>query len=305
MNRDSVNWKGYIPAITTPFQKTGEIDWEGFEELLIWLMNEGMHGLIVNGTTGEWFSQTVEEQGEIYKFASRVVNGRIPLIGGCTAFTASQSIEIAKLAEQAALDGLLIAPPPYIAPNDDELVSYYTTISDHVSLPICVYNWPRGTNVDMQKGLVKRLAQIEKVVAIKNSTVDQQNFVSTFFEVKDEIRYFGFPMNELGLTLVKFHGGEGTMGSGAVLGSVHPNFYNAIWNGEDELALEYGRKDQFLFQSWYKPDFSPQYGSQQAIVKCALNLKGLPGGYPRLPLLPLSDEEQLRVKKTLEEVEGM
>lgn len=303
MNRDSINWKGYIPAITTPFHSNGDIDWKGFEDLLNWLMDEGMHGIIVNGTTGEWFSQSVEEQGEIFQFAARIIDGKIPLLGGCTAFTADQSIEIAKLAGEAHLDGILIAPPPYIAPNDDELVSFYEHISNHVQLPICVYNWPRGTNVDMQKDLVKRLAQIDKVVAIKNSTINLQNFVSTFFEVKDDIRYFGFPMNELGVTLIKEHGGDGTMGSGAVLGSVHPNFYNAIWEGEYELALQYGRKDQFLFQSWYNPDFSPKYGSQQAIAKSALNLKGLPGGYPRLPLLPLTEEDVAKVKKTLEEVE--
>lgn len=83
MDRNTVDWKGYIPAITTPFLENGEVDWEGWEELLHWLVDEGMHGLLVNGTTGEWFSQSVEEQKELFRTASKHVNNRIPVIVGC------------------------------------------------------------------------------------------------------------------------------------------------------------------------------------------------------------------------------
>ncbi|MFC5449841.1 dihydrodipicolinate synthase family protein [Paenibacillus aestuarii] len=67
MDRNDVNWKGYIPAITTPFDKEGNIDWKGWEHLLEWLLQEGVHGIVVNGTSGEWFSQTVEEQRDLLR----------------------------------------------------------------------------------------------------------------------------------------------------------------------------------------------------------------------------------------------
>ncbi|MDQ0167970.1 4-hydroxy-tetrahydrodipicolinate synthase [Bacillus horti] len=303
MDKHSVEWKGYLPAISTPFLENGEVDWSGWRSLLEWLVEEGMHGLVLNGTTGEWFSQSLEEKKEIFKVAAEVVEGRIPLIGGCTAYTALEVAEQAAAAKAVGLDGILVAPSPYIVPTDDELVAFYENVSELVELPICIYNWPRGANLDMSAELVSRLADIEKVVAIKNSTPSLQNFVSTFFAVKDKLRYFGFPMNELGLTLIKEYGGDGTMGAGAVLGRVHPNFYNFIWQGDVEQALQCGRKDQFLFQSWFNQDFSAKYGSPQAIVKTALNLRGLPGGYPRLPILPLTTEQQLKVKETLEQVE--
>lgn len=305
LDRNSVDWQGYLPAISTPFRENGDIDWVGWRNLLNWLVDEGMHGLVLNGTTGEWFSQTMEETAELFRVAVEVINGEIPLIGGCTAYTAELAVEYARLAEAAGLDGILVAPPPYIVLTNKEIIAYYQYISDHVNLPICIYNWPRGSVVDMGKDLICHLAELEKVVAIKNSTPDFNNFISCFFAVKDKLRYFGIPMNELGINLIKDHGGDGMMGAGAVLGRVHPNFFNYLWQGDEEKALYYGKMDQFLFQSWFNSDFSAKYGSPQAIVKAALNSQGLPGGYPRRPILPLTDEEIKKVEATLAEVKQM
>jgi len=304
MDRNSIDWKGYIPAISTPFLANGDIDFEGWGKLLNWLVDEGMHGLVINGTTGEWFSQSFEEQRQLFEEAARHVNGRIPIIAGCTAYTAKLVVENAKLAREAGLSGILVAPPPYSVPTSDELIEYYQYISDHVDMPMCVYNWPRGTNVDMTAETVVRLSRIDHVVAIKNSTGNFDNFVETFFAVKDDIRYFGFPMNEQGVKLILEHGGDGTMGAGAVLGKDHPNFYNYLWQGDVETALKYGKRDQFLFRSWFNQDFSAKYGSPQAIVKAALNLRGLPGGYTRAPILPLSEAQIEEVRKVLNQVES-
>lgn len=305
MDRNTVDWKGYIPAITTPFLENGEVDWEGWEELLHWLVDEGMHGLLVNGTTGEWFSQSVEEQKELFRTASKHVNNRIPVIVGCTAYTADQVVDLAKTASEVNVSGILVAPPPYVVPNEEEVFAYYEEISDRVDLPICIYNWPRGTNVDLSVDLLTRLAKLDKVVAVKNSTPDFGHFIKAFYAVKDEIRYFGFPMNDIGYEYVKNLGGDGTMGAGAILGRVHPDFYNYLWEGNKEEALKNGRKDAFSFSQFFNSDFSAKYGSPQSITKEALNLRGLPGGYPRKPILPLTEQEKEFVKVTLDEVEGI
>lgn len=305
LDRNSVNWKGYLPAITTPFLENGEIDWAGWKNLLRWLVDEGMHGIVINGTTGEWFSQTVEETAELFRTAGEVICGEIPVIAGCTAYTPQQVVELAYLAETAGLDGILVAPPPYIVPTPKETIAYYQYISDNVNLPICVYNWPRGSVIDMDEQLVSKLADIDKIVAIKNSTSNLNQFISTFFAVKDKLRYFGFPMNELGISLIRDYGGDGLMGAGAVFGSVHPNFFNCLWENDIDGALRYGKIDQYLFKSWFNGDFSAKFGSPQAIVKAALNIRGLPGGYPRLPILPLTAEEENKVIKTVKTVENM
>jgi dihydrodipicolinate synthase/N-acetylneuraminate lyase len=302
VNRESVDWKGYIPAITTPFTAEGALDTAAWRELVDWMVAEGMHGIAVAGTTGEWFSLHPDERVELFRLAADVVDGRITVLGGCMAFTPTEVIAYARAAKEAGLDGVLLTPPPYVVPTPREIVNWYETVSDAVEFPICVYNWPRGTNVDMQAELLSRVADIENVVAIKNSTGDFGSFVQGFFEVRERVRYFGVPMNEVGVMLVE-QGADGTLGAGAVLGSDHPGFFNHVWAGERADALRVGARDRVILEEWFLPDYSPRFGSPQALMKAALNMRGLPGGYPRPPLLPLAEAELERVRATLEELE--
>jgi 4-hydroxy-tetrahydrodipicolinate synthase len=82
MDRNSVDWKGYWPASPTPFNGSGEIDWQAFDQLLDWYLERGIHGLFVNGTTGEWFSQSNKERRAIAEFLVKKVEGRIPVVIG-------------------------------------------------------------------------------------------------------------------------------------------------------------------------------------------------------------------------------
>jgi dihydrodipicolinate synthase/N-acetylneuraminate lyase len=302
VNRESVDWKGYIPAITTPFAADGALDTDGWRQLVDWMVAEGMHGIAVAGTTGEWFSLLPEERVELFRLAADVVDGRITVLGGCMAFTPREVIAYAGAAKDAGLDGILLTPPPYVVPTDRELVNWYATVSAAVDIPICVYNWPRGTNVDMQPELLARLAEIPNVVAIKNSTGDFGSFVQGLFAVRETARYFGVPMNEAGVMLLQ-EGADGTLGAGAVLGSDQPGFFDHVWAGDLAEALRLGARDRVLLEEWFLPDYSPRFGSPQTLMKAALNLRGLPGGYPRPPLLPLDDDELERVRSTLKRLE--
>ncbi len=299
MDRDSVDWKGYIPAITTPFTEDGAFDVAALGQLLEWLQGEGMHGLVIAGTTGEWFSLEPTDRLALFRATGAQLRGKLPLIGGCNAFTPAQAIANAQLAAESGFDGILLTPPPYMVPNEDEIVAFYQTVSDHSSLPICVYNWPPGTNVDMSLPLLTRLAAIDKVVAIKNSTARLDHFIKVFLALKDQVRIFGFGLDELCITLMQAHGGEGTMGAGAVLGRTQPDFYNHLWQGDLDAARRCGKLDQRLMQDWFTPSLTGKFGSAQATLKTALNLQGLPGGYPRPPLLPLTALQQEQVRATL------
>ncbi len=303
MNRDSVDWKGYIPAITTPFTEDGDFDPDGFGELVEWLVAEGMHGIAVAGTTGEWFALTARERKELFRLAGEQIDGRITVLGGCSSYTPAETIEYAHAARAAGLDGILLTPPPYVVPGPREVVAFYESVSAAVDIPICVYNWPRGTNVDLSVDTLRRLAEVRNIVAIKNSTGDLGRFLDGFFALKEEVRYFGVPMNELGITLLRHHGADGTIGAGAVLGSDHPRFFDHVWAGDLDAARRCGARDRVLFEDWINADYSTRFGSPQAIMKAALNLRGLPGGYPRPPLLPLTEDEIERVRTTLAQLD--
>jgi len=302
LDRTSVDWRGYIPAVTTPFDADGALDLDAFRVLLDWMLAEGMHGVAVAGTTGEWFSMTPAERCDLFRVAAEVLGGRITVLAGCSSFTPQESIGYARSAKEAGCDGILLTAPPYVVPNDRELVAFYEAVSDAVELPICVYNWPRGTGVDMSPDLLARLAAIDNVVAIKNSTGNQAAQLATLFALSDRVRIFGVPANELGVLLVEHAGADGTIGAGAVLGSDHPDFFNHLWAGRRAEALACGSRDRQFFESCWNPDFSPRFGSQFAILKAALDLRGVPGGHVRPPLLPLTDEEHGRVRRVLEEL---
>lgn len=300
MNRDSVDWYGYIPAITTPFTRDGALDFEGFEKQMGWLAKERMQGVILAGTTGEWFSLSEGERAELFSQGSQNAPDGMIVLGGCNAFTAAEAIRHAHAAENAGLDGILLTPPPYIVPTRAEIVAFYQEVSDATSMPICIYNWPRGCSVDLDIDLLAELAKIENVVAIKNSTGDMSRFVGGLYELSDRVRYFGVPTNAFGADMISLGRGDGLMGSGAPLGASHSDFWRALAAGDRDRALELGARDRVVMERWFTPDYGAQFGNAQAIMKTALRLQGVPAGYVRRPLLELTHEDVNVVRSTLE-----
>jgi dihydrodipicolinate synthase/N-acetylneuraminate lyase len=299
VDRNSVNWRGYMPAITTPFDRNGSLDLPAVARLAEWHVSQGMHGIVVAGTTGEWFSLSMSERGELFRAVGAQVAGRIPVVAGCNAFTARDAIEAAALASEAGLSGILLTPPPYIVPTDAEILEFYRTVDHSVDLPICVYNWPPGTNIDMSSDLLAEIVALDKVVAVKNSTSNLARFAEFFFRLKEQVRVFGVVTDELGLSWVQDHGLDGMMGAGGVLGSDHPAVFNAVWRGELDRARYFLARERETIVAWFKPDLTGRFGSAQAIMKEALNQQGLPGGYPRPPILPLLPEGRAAVRATL------
>ena len=299
MDRHDVDWKGYIPAITTPFDAAGGYDERAQAALLEWLHGEGLHGLIIAGTTGEWFSMTRAERERQIRLTGGQLKGKMTLICGCNAYTARDALQYADVAAEAGFDGILVCPPPYVVPTEDETFEFYKEISDNSALPLCIYNWPRGTNVDLSLELIERLADLEKVVAIKNSTSSTRAFLKTFFAMRDRLRIFGFGMDPIGTSMIRNEGGDGLMGAGSVLGADQPNFFNAIWAGDMHRARELGDKDMTLMADWFGADYGGKFGAAQSIFKTALNLQGLPGGHVRRPLLPLDAQQTELVRDTL------
>ena len=104
--------------------------------LIEWLAEEGMQGLIVAGTTGEWFSMNHDEKAALFETVGEVLTGELPLIAGCNAFTASEAIRNAETAARSGFDGILVTPPPYVRPCEREVIAFYEDINAASPLPI-------------------------------------------------------------------------------------------------------------------------------------------------------------------------
>jgi 4-hydroxy-tetrahydrodipicolinate synthase len=303
MNRDDVGWRGYWPACPTPFTSAGEVDVESLRALVDWYLGEGMHGIFVNGTTGEWFSQTADERRLVAETAIEQVGGRATVVIGCTSLTAKQAIELGRHAVAAGADGIGSTPPPYAKTYPDETVRYFQDISDGLDAPIMVYNWPHGTSVDIGPDLAERIAAVANVVAIKDSTPSLEQFFETTKRVVGSVRVFGPFMSVAGLEFLFEHGGDGFIGGGSLWGAPDAEFWEAVWRGEPETAREHARRTDDLFPKlWLPGGWGGHFGAYQSQLKALMKMLGQPGGEVRPPRLPVTDEESLaRMREILVE----
>ena len=304
MDRNSIDWRGYIPAITTAFDRSGALDLGAIRRLCHWLAGERMHGVIALGTQGEWFSLDGRERYEVLRAVSEELRGRMTIIAGCTAYTAREVLANAAVAAELGFDGVMVTPPPYVCPTEAEILEFYRQVDAGIELPLCVYNWPPGTHVNMSRQLLERLADLDKVVAVKNSTAgfDLNHYLDVFFALNDRVRVFGMPTNELGISLALHHGADGTMGAGAVLGREHAEYFEAIWAGDTQRAKSLGQRLELIMSSLFNPDYTARYGSTQGTFKAALNLQGLPGGHTRAPVMDLDEYGVGKVRETLRQL---
>jgi 4-hydroxy-tetrahydrodipicolinate synthase len=306
MNREDVDWQGYFPAFVTPFTEAGALDLDTLGDLVDHYVTQGMHGILVNGTCGEWFSQSDAERHAVAEAAVARAAGRLRVIVGCTAYTAAQSAEFARHALGAGADGVLISPPPYVKLFPHEVVAFYEDVSSRVEGPIAVYNWPYGAGVDIDTDLADRLADVEHVVAIKDSTPDADQFFATSRRVRDRVRVFGPYMTERGVEELRTHGGDGTVGGGSLFGRPDPQFWESYWAGDLESAHEHARRSDRLFpQLWLPGGWAGKFGPYQSQLKALMRMLGQPAGYVRAPRLPITDPEALAEMRAILVREGL
>jgi dihydrodipicolinate synthase/N-acetylneuraminate lyase len=295
MNRDNVDWHGYWPACPTPFTAEGALDVESLRALVEWYVGQGMHGIFINGTSGEWFSQSPEERRLVAETAIDQVAGRITVVIGCTSLTAKEAVELGRHALAAGADGIGSTPPPYSKTYPDETVRYFRDISDGVEAPLMVYNWPHGTSVDIGPDLAERIAAVDNVVAIKDSTPNLEQFFETTKRVLGDVRIFGPFMSVAGLDFLLEHGGDGFIGGGSLWGAPDAEFWEAVWRGELDYAYEHARRTDELFPKlWLPGGWGGQFGAYQSQLKALMKMLGQPGGEVRPPRLPVVDEASLR-----------
>ena len=289
---DAIDWQGYWPAVPTPFDESGVLMLDQLGGLIELYLGQGMHGLVINGTTGEWFSQSIEERATVAKAAVDAAATKVPVIIGCSGLHLSETVHLIEHAHSIGASGVLVSIPPYVVLDEVEAVDYYRVVGKETTLPIVAYNWPPGTGVDLSIDALVAIADCDGVVGIKESTVDHQKAMATAEQLgRDTVVFTDYICPE-GVSLLRQNGG-GYIGGGALLGRALPRFFE-LARGENpaeavSLAMEIGVFNTSLTRS----DWSGVFGPAQSQLKAAMRLLGQPGGYPRFPRRAISDAQTL------------
>ncbi|MFU8927019.1 dihydrodipicolinate synthase family protein [Acinetobacter puyangensis] len=168
-----MNYQGiYTPAIT-PLTADGAIDQNAFAEVLEYLIETKVHGIIVAATTGEYYAHTAQERFDLAKQAKEVIGSRVPLVLGTGAIRTEDAVEYAKVAKEIQADGILVTIPPYALPTQQETAIHALTVDQAANLPVMFYNYPARMGVSMgQEFWDAVFAQSKNFVAVKESSGD-------------------------------------------------------------------------------------------------------------------------------------
>jgi len=161
----------YTPAIT-PLAADGSIDKAAFAEVLEYLVESKIHGVIIGGSTGEYYAHTTQERIELAAQAKDVLNGRLPLIVGTGGIRTEDAVAFAKHAKEIQADALLVGTPPYALPTQQEIAQHVKAVDAAAGLPIMLYNYPGRMSVSMGEAFFDAVADVKNIVAIKESSGD-------------------------------------------------------------------------------------------------------------------------------------
>ncbi|HQV23810.1 MAG TPA: 4-hydroxy-tetrahydrodipicolinate synthase, partial [Agitococcus sp.] len=170
MHRRTQMITGSLVALVTPMQMNGDIDWPALKSLVEWHIEQGTHGIVAVGTTGESATLDVDEHCAVIKCVVETVNKRVPVIAGTGANSTREAIELTKLAKEAGADACLLVTPYYNKPTQEGLYQHHKAIAEAVAIPQILYNVPGRTGVDMSNATVARLAGTPNIVGIKDAT---------------------------------------------------------------------------------------------------------------------------------------
>jgi len=169
----AARFAGVYAATTTPFREDGSVDFDQFGKHCAWLIDEGVAGLVPNGSLGEYECLSESERAEIVTTAIAAADGRVPVVPGVSGKSAGESCRWATQAAEAGAPAVMSLPPTSHKPAPDEVVAHFTEIG-RVGLPIIAYNNPFSTRVDLTPPLLARLAEIEQVAAVKEFSQDSR-----------------------------------------------------------------------------------------------------------------------------------
>jgi 4-hydroxy-tetrahydrodipicolinate synthase len=287
---DLATLSGFASALPTPFKGEG-IDADAFESFCEWQIEQGSAALIVNGTTGEAPTLSREEQNRLISMAVEVAQGRVPVIAGAGSNSTSHAVEIARDAQRRGANGLLAVTPYYNKPSQEGLFRHFRAIHEAADLPIILYDVPSRTGCVLAIDTIYRLAELPRVVGLKDATGDlvRPGILRRMLGVRfrllsgDDATAFDF------LAL----GGNGCI---SVLSNVVPRLCNRLF-----LACACGEQvEARLIERQLRPLIAALFVESNPVpLKWSLSLMGRMSSKVRLPLCEPSEATQTAVRKAL------
>jgi 4-hydroxy-tetrahydrodipicolinate synthase len=282
-------------ALVTPFRKDGAVDEAALVRLVNWQIESGIDFLIPCGTTGEASTLSDAEWLRVVELTVETAGGRVPVFGGCTHNATSEAVARAKrLAKVQGLTGILTANPYYNRPGQEGQYQHFRAIAEAVDLPILLYNIPSRTGVNLEPATVLRLAEIENIIGVKESSGNIAQITELISQVPTG---FSVLSGDDGMTLpVIALGGVGlvSVASNAIPAQMSQMVRAARagdWVSARAINCKYL---QLLKAHFAEPSPAP--------VKAVLTLMGRCEEILRLPMVPVSDALRGRLKSLLGEV---
>ncbi len=285
--------KGIIPAVITPLTSDGRFNEKQMRRLLNYLVDGGVHGLFVTGTTGEFYGLKPEEKRDIYNITLDEVKGRVPVYAGTNGITTRETVMLTGIAEECGVDAVSVLTPMFVAPSQDQLISHYKTIAENTSLPVILYNNPPKTQVSLTPSTVARLAEVPNIAGIKDSSGDM-TVTAEYIRLTRQLDDFSVLMGRD--TLIYGALCYGAAGSIAACANVAPRLCADIYDKFMEGDLKGSLEAQFTLAP-LRIAFS--LGTFPAVIKESLNMLGLEAGSCMEPAGPLTGDEREKLRKVL------
>lgn len=279
-------FKGSIVALITPF-RDGKVDEEAFVRLVEWQIEQGTHGLVPCGTTGESPTLSHEEHKHVVELCVKTARGRVPVIAGTGSNNTAEALELTEHARSVGASGALIVTPYYNKPTQEGLYAHFKAINDAVDIPIIIYNIPPRSVIDMSVETMARLFKLKNIVGVKDATGNLAR-VSLQRQAMgpDFIQLSGEDATALGFNA---HGGVGCISVAAnVAPKLCAQFQEATLRGDYQAALAMQDRLMPLHNNLF-------IEANPGPVKFAASQLGMCRDELRLPLVPIMDATRGKV----------
>lgn len=283
-------FRGSFTALITPFANGG-LDEDAFRNFVNWQIEQGSHGLVPVGTTGESPTLSHEEHKRVVEICIEEAAGRVPVVAGAGSNSTAEAIDFTLHAKKAGADGVLIVTPYYNKPTQEGLYLHYKALNDCCDIPIIIYNIPGRSVIDMSVETMARLFELPNIVGVKDATADLARVSQQRAAMGPEfVQLTGEDGTALGFMA---HGGAGAISVTSNIAPAHcAEFQNACLAGDFGRALEIQDRLMPVHDALFV-EASP------GPVKYAAERLGLCSGNTRLPLAPMSDSSKRVVDEAL------
>lgn len=231
--------RGIIPPIITPLTDDGEVNYPVLRQMVNHLIDNGVHGLFPLGTTGEFYAFDDDTYRKILETVKDETRGRVPVYGGANHITTRGVIRLVKICEEVGVDAVSVLTPMFVSQTQDELYAYYKEIAESTSLPIILYNNKPKTNVTITPATVAKLAEIDNIVAVKDSTGDMTNAAEYIRLTRDNDNFHVLMGRDTLIHAALCYGATGAIASCAnVAPRIAADIYDKFMEGDLKGSLD-------------------------------------------------------------------